>query len=500
MQMNRREWIAAGAAWTLGAAAPWVAHADGVAPAAANWPRALTPFKGLAGNDLECASLEVEGRFPAELAGTLYRNGPALFERNGERYRHWFDGDGMVQAFRFERGHVSHRGRFVRTHKFEAEQQAGRFQFRTFGTPIPGRTPVRTPDDVNAANTSIVPHGGRLLALWEAGSATALDPASLDTRGAVTWRDDLKAMPFTAHPKIGPDGTMWAFGALPGSPLLALYEIGRDGALRRFATVPAPGISMLHDFVVTERHLVFVLPSMSFDAGRARATGVFTDGFVDRPDAPQRVLTVAKSDLATTRWYELPSGFVFHLGNAWEEASGHIRFDMALHPDARGMTEGMPRLMRGEPYGAAPAQLAFVTLDPQRGTARWQLAPFDAEFPRVDPRRVGQRHQQLYVPMRNDSSGSPFGLNAVLRIDVDRGTLDRHSFGAQFIVEEQVFVPRRGASAEGAGWLVGTGFDVARQVSFVSVFDASRVAAGPVALARLPYWLPLGFHGNFAAA
>jgi carotenoid cleavage dioxygenase len=499
--MDRREWLQQAGAWTvstLGATAPWAALAN--PPTHADWPRELTPFRGLRGNDLDCPALEVEGRVPADLAGTLFRNGPALFERNGERYRHWFDGDGMVQAFRFDNGRIAHRGRFVRTRKFDAEQKAGRFQFATFGTPIRGRVPVRTPDEVNAANTSVVPHGGRLLALWEAGSATELDPASLATRGPVTWRDDLKALPFTAHPKIGADGTMWAFGALPGMPMIALYEIGRDGRLRRFATVPAPGISMLHDFLVTERHLVFVFPALTFDAARARDTGVFTDGFVERADAPQRVLTVAKSDLATTRWYELPHGFVFHLGNAWEETSGQIRFDMVVHPDATGMTEAMPRLMRGEPYASPPSQIAFVTLDPAAGTARWQLAPFEAEFPRVDPRRVGLRHRQLYVPYRERSAGSPFGLNAVLRVDAERGRLDRYAFGPRFIVEEQVVVPRRGTADEGAAWLLGTGFDIARQVSFVSVFDATNVASGPVAIARLPYWLPLTFHGNFAAA
>ena len=46
----------------------------------------------------------IEGRLPEALLGTFYRNGPAVHERFGLRYRHMFDGDGMVQAFRFD-GH-----------------------------------------------------------------------------------------------------------------------------------------------------------------------------------------------------------------------------------------------------------------------------------------------------------------------------------------------------------------------------------------------------------
>ena len=44
---------------------------------------------------------QVEGQLPKELNGTLYRNGPGLFERNGLRKRTILDGDGMIQQFRF---------------------------------------------------------------------------------------------------------------------------------------------------------------------------------------------------------------------------------------------------------------------------------------------------------------------------------------------------------------------------------------------------------------
>ena len=43
-------------------------------------------------------TVQLEGRLPADFAGTLYRNGPAWFERDGFRYEHWFDGDGMVHG------------------------------------------------------------------------------------------------------------------------------------------------------------------------------------------------------------------------------------------------------------------------------------------------------------------------------------------------------------------------------------------------------------------
>lgn len=71
---------------------------------------------------------EVEGVLPRELVGgTLYRNGPGLFDRTGRRKRNLLDGDGLVQAFRFDGQGVQYRARFVRTEKFVDEQAAGRF-------------------------------------------------------------------------------------------------------------------------------------------------------------------------------------------------------------------------------------------------------------------------------------------------------------------------------------------------------------------------------------
>src|SRR5688572_26200417 len=45
--------------------------------------------------------LVVEGKLPAELRGTLYRNGPGQFGQYGQRYSHPFEGDGAVTAIRF---------------------------------------------------------------------------------------------------------------------------------------------------------------------------------------------------------------------------------------------------------------------------------------------------------------------------------------------------------------------------------------------------------------
>ena len=66
----------------------------------------------------------VHGAIPRDLRGAYVRNGPnPQFAPEG-RY-HWFDGDGMLHAVRFEDGRAFYTNRYVRTQGFEAERAAG---------------------------------------------------------------------------------------------------------------------------------------------------------------------------------------------------------------------------------------------------------------------------------------------------------------------------------------------------------------------------------------
>ena len=168
----------------------------------------LLGWLGVDAQRLETPALEIEGKLPAALTGTLYRNGPARQEHGGLRYRHWFDGDGMVQAFRFGGGGVSHLGRLVATDKLIRERKAGRRLRPAFGTDVPDAEPVRRADDVNTANTSVLSHGGRLFALWEGGSPYVFDPVTLETGGKHRWSPETAGLPFSAHPRIDADGSL----------------------------------------------------------------------------------------------------------------------------------------------------------------------------------------------------------------------------------------------------------------------------------------------------
>ena len=82
---------------------------------------------------------QIEGQIPAELVGTLFRNGPGLLDVGGHSVHHPFDGDGMISAISFTEGRAYFRNRFVKTQPYIEEQAAQKPLYRgVFGTQKPG--------------------------------------------------------------------------------------------------------------------------------------------------------------------------------------------------------------------------------------------------------------------------------------------------------------------------------------------------------------------------
>ena len=232
-----------------------------------NAPVRINPY--LAGNYAPIASeddfadLPVTGEIPMGLAGAFFRNGPnPQFAPRDDNY-HWFAGDGMIHGFYVEGGKVSYRNRYVRTPKWALENAAGQALFGTFGNPMTSDPSVMGKDS-GLANTNIVWHAGRLLALEEAHQPFALDPRTLQSRGYLDYAG--AAHRFTAHPKIDPQtGELVFFGYGAGEGFftdqIAYGVADRAGRVTRLDMFQAPFCSMIHDFLVTKNYVAFpVLP------------------------------------------------------------------------------------------------------------------------------------------------------------------------------------------------------------------------------------------------
>jgi all-trans-8'-apo-beta-carotenal 15,15'-oxygenase len=488
--MDRRHFLRAlGGASATAILTPEIAQAAAqMGQPGADWQVAFADLEA----DLPRGAMNlVDGRAPQALAGSLYRNGPGKFHRPRGSVNHWFDGDGLMRAFRISDGAATLEARFIDTPKRRADIAANAVITPGFGTPAGPGARIRNADDVNAGNIAVMPVGGELWALWEAGSPIAMDPSDLSTKGIKTLRPDLEHVPFLAHPRREPGGDTWSLGVNGKQALV--WRLGPDGALKSADMVELPMASYIHDFTATRRHLILILQPWIQD----RMVMPYNDSFTWRPEQGTKVLVLDKADLTKRRVYELPAFFAFHYGSAWEESDGTLRFDGCFSEDARFATENGKTLMTGAWKSQRPAMLGLVALHPD-GRATLESTGVAAEFPRTDGRVSGGARR--YTIHASGAARTAPMFHGLAVHDWKTGKSDAFDFGVHQLMEEAVFVARPSGADELDGWLLAPSVNTKAKATELHVFDARRVAAGPLCTWRADRALPVSLHGAFVKA
>ena len=166
----------------------------------------------------------------------------------------------MLHGVRVQGGQASYRNRYVRTARWQEEHATGRALYDSFQAPLEKR---------NKANTALIWHAGRVLALYEEGPPHRISVPELDTLGLYTFGGTL-AHPFTAHPKIDPTtGELLCFGyrVLP-PPYLQYSVITAQGDIVSTTPIALPRPIMMHDFAITPRYTLFMdLPAVFTGGG-----------------------------------------------------------------------------------------------------------------------------------------------------------------------------------------------------------------------------------------
>ena len=465
-----------------------------------NAPARINPF--LSGNfapvrsEDDFANLPIKGEIPQALRGTLYRTGPNPQFDPRDPNHHWFAGDGMLHAFAIENGKVSYKNRYVRTPRWEIEHAAGESLFGTFGNPMTS-DPSVIGKDAGVANTNIVYHAGRLLALEEGHQPFEVDAKTLGPRGYLDYAG--KAGRFTAHPKMDPEtGEMVFFGysaeGMPFSDKIVYGVVDKAGKVTRLETFKAPYASMIHDFFVTKNYVLFpVLPiTMSLERAMRGQSPVAWE-----PEAGAFIGVMARNGKTSDiRWFETDPCYVFHPMNMFEDGS-HIHVDVMEYPRAPLFPNADGS--RGEDVRATLNRWTFKLEAPSNVILREALDDMGGEFPRFDERRAGLSYRHGYFA-GDSKNGLDVGFDSLAHIDLKTGKKIVHSFGAGDAVSEPVFVPAGANAAEGEGFLLATVYRGSENRSDLVVLDAADVAAGPIAVAALPRRVPFGFHGNWLAA
>jgi carotenoid cleavage dioxygenase len=181
--------------------------------------------------------------------------------------------------------------------------------------------------------------------------------------------------------------------------------------------------------------------------------------------------------------------------NAWEEGS-RIFADVMEYPVAPLFPN-----VDGSPVERTHARLVRWTFDLAGASDAIKREPLDdmaGEFPRFDERRAGLAYRHGWFAASRRPGSTSF--DGVAHIDHATGKRTMWDLPAGDFGGEPVFVPRAPDAAEGDGWLVSLVYRSAEDRSDFVVLDALDIAAGPIALARIPRRVPYGFHGNWRAA
>ena len=206
---------------------------------------------------MTATDLAVTGHIPEHLDGRYLRNGPNPAAEVDPAVYHWFSGDGMVHGVALRGGQAHwYRNRWVRSPAVCA----------TLGEPAPSRLNPRAGILGLGANTNVLSHAGRTLALVEGGVANYELTDELDTVGTCDF-DGTLAGGYTAHPHRDPHtGELHAVSYSFARGRTVQYSvIDTQGRARRTVDIEVGGSPMMHDFSLTDKYVVIYDLPVTFD-------------------------------------------------------------------------------------------------------------------------------------------------------------------------------------------------------------------------------------------
>jgi len=506
-EIDRRSFVAGAIGAAAGAATLLAQTAQAQPPqgrelgttAGAAIPPEMRRPQGLFRLEADVHDCQVTGKVPADLNGAFYRVGPdAQYPLHPKTIP--FDGEGHVGMFRIKNGRVDFKSRMVRNERYLANDKAGRQLFPVYRNPSQDDPSVKGLSR-STANTHIINHKNYLLALKEDSPPVAMDLLTLDTIDPVfTFDGQLPSKTFTAHPKLDSmTGNMIAFGYEAegfGSKTVSMFEITPQGKMVWNAKIQVPYVGMLHDFAVTEKHIVFYVIPLAIDEKQMAEGGIHWSWY---PGQPTYFGFVRRGgDGKDVQWIQGPTRSATHVMGTFDDGN-------KLYVDVE-MSQGLPFPFmpirdgsRWDPVtGSSHITRLSVDLSKKRPSAYGieQLYPHVGALPRQDDRYNTVPYRYGYLPCPDPNAAPGSGGACYARFDHQTRTSTLFNAGTDTSLAECCFAPRSGNAPEGSGYLVGTATRNSEggRADLV-ILDAEHLADGPVAVVHLPMRIATQIHG-----
>ena len=446
----------------------------------------------------------IDGEIPTDLDGIYLRNTENPLHPALKSY-HPFDGDAMLHIVGFRDGKAFYRNRFVRTEAFEAENRAGGPLWPGLAEPLSlakvdygwgARTMLK-----DASSTDVVVHRGiALTSFYQCGDLYRVDPLTADTLGKSTFNGRFPAdWGVSAHPKVD-DRTdeMMFFNYGKQSPYLHYGVVDSNNDLVHYVDIPLPGPRLPHDMAFTRNYAIFNDFPLFWDPELLQR-----DIHVARfhRDMPSRFGVLPRRGSATDiRWFEADPTFVLHFTNAYEDGDEIVLdgfFQADPEPADNGTGTAWQRAFRFLALDRMQSRLHRWRLNLVTGAVSEQsLTDTISEFGMINAGHGGEPYRYAYA-----ATAKPgwFLFDGLVRHDVRTGTEDHYRFADGVYGSETAMAPRVASRSEDDGYLVTLTTDMTADASYCLVFDAARLADGPVCTLQLPERISSGTHCTWVA-
>jgi carotenoid cleavage dioxygenase len=436
---------------------------------------------------------EVWGEIPSDIEGTFVRmQCDFAYRPPKNEWMTGFNGDGHISSFVFAHGSVDYRGRYVKTERLMAERKARKRLYGVYRNHFTDDPSVQNLDR-SAANTHAYLHAGKLLVLKEDALPWRVDPRTLETLGRYDFNGKYTATSMSAHPKIDPvTGYMIAYGYQAKGDLsddIAIYTINPAGEIVKEVWLKSPYLGIIHDIAITQKYILIPVISRTTSLERLKSGEPMWQWDASLPTMVG--VLPRDGDAKDIRWFKGPARNTLHFLNATDQG--------------RKITMELP-VSDGE---RTPSMIKRWTFDlkSRRDTfAEEVICTANGVLARMDDRYLSLPYRYGYVGHRDpskqfDASRVPgmggFVTNTYQRFDMQTGKTNSFYVGPVQSLQESCFVPRKGSTAEGDGYLMGIASNYESMTSDLIIVDAQRLEEGAIATVKLPFRLRSGTHTNW---
>jgi carotenoid cleavage dioxygenase len=452
--------------------------------------------------EADVSDVEVDGKIPADLEGAFYRTGPdAQYPLAPGNIP--FDGEGHVSMFRIKDGRVHYKSRFARNERYLAQEKAHRILFPMYRNIYKDDPSVKGLSR-STANTHIMNHRNMLLALKEDSPPVAMDLHTLETIDPVYRFDgQLQSAAFTAHPKIDSEtGDMVAFGYEAkgfGTDDVNVFQITQQGKMVWQAWIKVPYVSMIHDFAVTQKHIVFYIIPLAFDKKQIDSGGIHWSWASGEPT----YFGVMRrgGDGKDIRWFKGPERSSTHVMGTWSDGEKvYVDCEMSAYNPFPFMP--MRDGSRWDPVKGS-SRITRLSVDLSKKSAKDYkmevLYPNHlGALPRQDDRYNTMPYRYGFLPCPDpepkDPSKRPAACWARFDHQTRKSTVFNAGEGTQ--LAEVVFAPKSKTAPEGVGYLMGVATrNLEGGRADLIILDAEKPEAGPIATVKLPIRAAPQIHG-----